>query len=123
MRRTALAILIVVALGALVSAGTGSGRTSTTLKGTVGPGFTITLTKAGHRFTSIRRGTYTITVRDRSRIHNFVLEKTRGGKFEKRITTVSFMGRKSVTVRLTRGRWEYFCAPHESTMHHNFTVR
>ncbi len=123
MRRTALATLIVLALGALVFATAGFGRSSTTLKGTVGPGFSITLTKAGNRFTSIRRGTYTFTVRDRARIHNFVLEKTRGGDFEKRITTVPFMGTKTVTVKLTPGRWEYFCTPHESVMHHTFTVR
>jgi plastocyanin len=122
MRRTALATLIVLALGALVFATAGFGRSSATLKGTVGPGFTITLTKAGHRFTSIRRGTYTITVRDRSRIHNFVLEKTRSGDFEKRITTVAFVGTKTVTVRLSPGRWEFFCVPHESVMHHNFRV-
>jgi hypothetical protein len=122
MRKTVPAVLIAVVLGALVLAGPGFSRESTTLKGTVGPGFTITLTKAGQRFTSIRRGTYTITVRDRAAIHNFVLEKTRGGDVEKRITTIRFVGTKTVTVRLSPGRWEYYCAPHKGAMHHNFRV-
>ena len=40
------------------------------------------------------------------------------------MTTVGFKGtRGTMTVRLTAGRWEYYCAPHERTMKGHFTRR
>ncbi len=94
------------------------------LFGTVGPGFTITLKDAkGKPVKTLKAGTYTIVVSDRSPIHNFVLEKARGGRFEREITGVGFTGRKTVTVRLSRGKWELFCAPHKGTMRGEITVR
>jgi plastocyanin len=33
-----------------------------------------------------------------------------------------FTGSKTITVRLTRGRWEYYCQPHETSMKGHFTV-
>src|SRR4051795_46131 len=41
-----------------------------TLNGTVGPGFTIALTKAGAKVTKLKAGTYVIKVSDKSNIHN-----------------------------------------------------
>ena len=99
----------------------GGGTQVTTLRGTVGPGFTITLTKAGKRVTRLAPGTYRVVIADRSPIHNFKLEKS-GGGVERRITTVAFTGTKTITVKLTRGKWEYYCEPHESTMEHDFRV-
>ena len=92
------------------------------LKGTVGPGFTISLTQNGHKVRSVRAGTYTLVVADKSAIHNFVLEKS-GGKVEKRVTSVGFTGTKTIRVKLTRGKWEFYCAPHESSMRGQFTVK
>jgi plastocyanin len=92
------------------------------LTGTVGPGFTITLTKSGKKVKSLTAGTYKIVVKDLSSAHNFVLEKARGGKFEKSITSVAFTGKKTVTVKLTQGKWEFYCAPHEAQMRGEFTV-
>ncbi len=94
-----------------------------TLKGSVGPSFTISLTSNGKRVTSLTAGSYTISVSDKASIHNFVLEKAKGGTFEKEITSVPFKGTKTVTVRLTPGKWEYYCRPHESAMHGDFTVK
>jgi plastocyanin len=51
-----------------------------------------------------------------------VLEKEKGGKFEKQLTSVSFVGKKSFTIKLTRGKWKYYCAPHESLMQGFFKV-
>jgi plastocyanin len=82
------------------------------LRGAVGPGFTIKLTKAGKVVKRLQAGTYRLTVADRSAGHNFELEK-RGGT-EREITDVSFVGTKTVTVHLTRGVWTYFCDPHKS---------
>jgi plastocyanin len=50
-----------------------------------------------------------------------VVEKSRGG-FEKALTTVPLVGTKTVTVKLTKGKWEFYCKPHEATMHGDFTV-
>jgi hypothetical protein len=43
------------------------------LTGTVGPGFTITLKRLGKPFKTLKAGTYSVTVTDRSNIHNFHL--------------------------------------------------
>jgi len=119
----ALVLACVGAAGVALALSSVSGaRTSVTLlRGTVGPGFTINLTKQGHRVTRLAPGMYRIIVSDRSGIHNFKLEKS-GGAFERRVTTVGFTGSRTITVRLTRGRWEYYCEPHESSMEGHFTV-
>lgn len=92
------------------------------LAGTVGPGFTITLTQGGKPVTKLKAGRYTITVSDKATIHNFVLEQESGGKLDKQITTVPFTGTKTVTVTLAKGSYKYYCMPHESGMHGTFTV-
>jgi len=89
--------------------------------GTVGPGFTIRLSRSGSRVTRLKAGRYTFRVSDRSTAHNFVLERKRGG-FERSITAVRFVGTKALTVNLTKGSWEFYCRPHERTMHGTFTV-
>ena len=121
MLRTSLiaAIAVALTLGASASARSDALR----LKGTVGPGFTISLTQNGHKVRTLKAGTYTIVVADKASIHNFVLEKERGGKFERSLTSVTFVGTKTTRVKLTAGKWKFYCAPHESTMHGEFTVR
>jgi hypothetical protein len=48
--------------------------TPVTLRGTVGPGFTINLTLAGRKVTQLKRGVrYRLVVADRSSSHNFHL--------------------------------------------------
>jgi plastocyanin len=63
-------------------------------------------------------------VHDKAAIHNFVVEKEKGSnKIEKDVTSVSFVGTKTATIKLTPGGWKYYCAPHESAgMGHDFTV-
>lgn len=94
-----------------------------TLRGSVGPGFTISLTKNGRMVKSLRAGTYRFVIADRATIHNFVLEKERGGRFERELTDVSGTGTRTATIKLTRGTWKYYCEPHESAMFGSFTVR
>jgi plastocyanin len=115
---------VALATIALATASVAAARPSAapTVRGTVGPGFTITLGMNGKRVTHLKPGTYTFVVKDRAATHNFVLEKKKGGTFEKELTGVSFTGTKTVRIKLTRGAWEYYCRPHESTMHHDFTV-
>jgi hypothetical protein len=104
---------------ALVAAGWSSGS-STALRGSVGPGFTIKLTKAGKSVRTLRAGTYRLTVVDRSAEHNFVLEKEHGA--ERVVTGVSFVGTKTITVRPTRGTWKVYCEPHAAAMVSRFAV-
>ena len=90
------------------------------LVGTVGPGFTISLKKAGAKVTKLKAGKYTFVISDRSTIHNYELDGPKG--FEKTFTSVPFTGTKTVTVTLKAGKYKFYCAPHESTMFGNFTV-
>jgi plastocyanin len=111
-----------MALAALAAAAVGFGGTSSTpstVRATVGPGFTIGLTKGRARVKSLRAGTYRFVVSDRSAEHNFVLQR---GSAVKQLTSVAFVGTKTVTVKLTRGAWAYFCAPHASAMRGRFGV-
>jgi plastocyanin len=98
----------------LVATSSGGSAAAPTLRGAVGPGFTIKLTKAGKVVQSIKAGTYKLVVDDRSSAHNFVLE--RQGGTERQITSVSFVGTKTVTVKLTRGVWKFYCEPHAAMM-------
>ncbi len=117
------ASLVLLVVAALAVASTAFGKRAPVLKGTVGPSFTITLKKGGKMVKRLKPGRYTFAISDRSDFHNFMLEKVKGGKFEKQLTAVSFAGKKTVKIRLTKGKWKYFCMPHESQMHHFFTVR
>ena len=91
------------------------------LTGTVGPGSTITLkTAAGKRVTSLKSGVYRIVIRDRADDHNFHL---RGPGLNRQLTGVSFVGTKTVTVRLKAGRYTFVCDPHSDEMHGGFRVR
>ena len=38
------------------------------------------------------------------------------------MTTVGFVGTRTILIRLTAGQWEYYCEPHESSMKGHFTV-
>ena len=106
-------LLSIAAVLALAVPPTGFAVLSATrLSGTTGPGFTITLKKAGKKVTRLAPGSYTITVSDKSASHNFVL--TGPGVSNKVITGLGFVGTKSATVRLRRGTYTYYCTPHRS---------
>jgi len=89
------------------------------LTGTVGPGFTITLKRLGKPFKTLKAGTYSITVSDKSNIHNFHL---RGPKVNREITQVGFVGTKTIVVKLAKGKYTFVCDPHFTTMKGSFTV-
>src|ERR687898_1437689 len=100
MSRIWLTLVALAAAVALVIPTTGSTASEATLlTGTVGPGFTITLKKGATRVRTLRAGTYTIRVSDRSNIHDFRLK----GSTRRTITGVAFRGTKTVTLRLNRG--------------------
>ena len=87
---------------------------------TVGPGFTISFrTPAGARVTTLARGVYTITVRDRSRAHNFHLI----GPRVNRRTTVAARGTFTWRMTLRAGSYRFVCDPHAAVMRGTFRVR
>ena len=88
------------------------------LVGTVGPGFTITLTMGGKKVTTLKAGTYTITVRDKSNLHNFHLR----GKGVNKSSGVPKVGTTTWTVKLAKGKYTYICDPHASGMKGSFSV-
>lgn len=117
MRTLVTLLVVVLALTVAVSA---SAAAAPTLKGSVGPGFTITLRGAnGKPVKTLRHGTYRIVVSDRASIHDFVLE---GPGVERELTTVSGTGVKTATVKLRPGTYQFYCRPHESMMHGSFKV-
>ena len=122
MIRASIAIIATTAAVLVVSVGA-SGQTATpTLKGTVGPGYTISLTMNGKKMKSLKRGSYKFVVTDRSTFHNFTVEREKGGKFEKDLTSVAFTGNKTVTLKLGPGSWKYYCKVHEPMMYGFFKV-
>jgi hypothetical protein len=112
---------LALSVGAATTA-LGQSASTTTLKGTVGPGFTITLTKGGKKIKTLKAGMYKVTVNDQASIHNFTLERETKPKIEKHITSTSFTGTKSMTVNLKKGHWKFYCSVHEATMHGSFNV-
>jgi plastocyanin len=113
-----LALLSLVAAATLVLSAS-AGAAAKVVNGSVGPGFTISLTSGGKRVTSLKAGTYRFDVSDRSSMHDFHLS---GPGVNKVITAVSFQGRRSVTIKLKRGTYRYVCDPHASFMKGSFRV-
>jgi len=119
MSRIALVAAGVIAALAL-AAPIGATSSVTKLTGTVGPGFTITLKKGTATVKTLKPGSYRITVKDKSNMHNFHLK---GPGVNKVITSTPFQGTKTVTVKLKKGSYTYVCDPHASLMHHSFKVK
>src|SRR5262245_22629714 len=122
-RPHAAALVAGAALIATGSALATSHAAAPTLNGTVGPGYTITLKQGGKAVKTLKAGSYSFVVADKANVHNFVLEKKKGGTFEKELTTVPFTGTKTVKIKLTPGEWQFYCRPHESQMQGTFTVK
>jgi plastocyanin len=107
MTRIALSSLI-VALVATVAVLASAQAATPVLKGEVGPGFKIEVEKAGKDVKTLKAGKYTIKVEDKASIHNFHLI----GRGVNKLTTVSFVGKKTWTVTLKPGKYTYQCDPH-----------
>ena len=91
-----------------------------TLRGTVGPDFTIDLTLGGKKVATLKKGVkYRFVISDRSSIHDFHL---RGPGLDRMLTTVDFTGTKSFVLTLKKGVYRFFCDPHSDLMHGSFRV-
>jgi plastocyanin len=106
MRGIALAL---ATLGAALAVVAGASATASAgkLVGTDGPGFTITLSAK-----SVKAGAYTITVKDKSNIHNFHLI----GPGVNKKTSVGAVGTFTWKVTLKKGTYRFICDPHASFM-------
>jgi plastocyanin len=119
-RRLLLPLAILAVLLTAVAVGNaGTQKKSTGLTGEVGPGFTIEVKQAGKDLKTIKAGTYTIKVQDKSSIHDFHLK----GPGVNKSTTVPFSGSQTWTITLKAGTYTYQCDPHASRgMKGTFTV-
>ena len=112
MKLVALAVLVAaLAVPAALAA-------APTLNGTVGPGFTITLTQGGKKVSKLKAGTYVFKIADKSTAHNFHLT----GPGVNKTTSVGGQGTTTWKLKLKRGTYKYVCDPHASFMKGSFTV-
>ena len=84
------------------------------LKGTVGPGFDISVDQ-----TSVTPGSYELEVEDLSDIHNFHLTGPGGVDVT---TDVAEEGTESFTVELEAGTYSFVCDPHAGQMNGTIEV-
>src|SRR5664279_1269670 len=110
-------VLAVAALAAALTVPAASAGGST-LNGTVGPGFSITLTQGGKKVTALKAGSYTIVVADKASIHDFHLK----GPGLDKTTSDGGTGTTTWQVTLKKGSYTYQCDPHASFMHGSFKV-
>jgi plastocyanin len=119
---TIIAAPIAVAAFLIGNAGGADGELLIATVGT-NDGFDIGLTHAdGSKVTELTPGTYTVRVRDRSRLHNFHLASNQDGTVDFR-TELEFVGEQDFTVTFRdRTRYAYACEPHWQTMNGEFLV-
>jgi len=126
MRKKTFVVIAILAAAALAVAGSAFSRSSATptLKGVVGPGFTIKLTKTGKKVKTLKAGKYKFVITDKSDFHNFTVEREKPSKpkIEKHITGVGFKGSKTMVMTLKPGSWSFYCSVHEDQMHGDFKV-
>jgi hypothetical protein len=81
---------------------------------TSGPGFTVTLkTSTGKTVKSMKTGTYTVVVRDRSRIHNAHVVAP---GYNRKTSPLTYTGTQTWKAKLARpGTLRFLCDPHAVT--------
>lgn len=104
-----ISLWLAVVAGAVAVAGAGNAATPK-LSGVDGPGFTITLKSGGKPVKTLKAGTYTVVVSDKSSAHNFHLF----GPGVNKTTSVPFTGTQTWTVKLKAGKYTYQCDVHAS---------
>ena len=105
-------IALAAAAAASLAFATAAQASTPVLKGEVGPGFTIEVKQGGKDVKFLKAGTYKLVVQDKASIHNFHLI---GPGLNKVVTSVPFIGTKTVTVTLKKGKYTYQCDPHAAS--------
>jgi plastocyanin len=109
-------VAVASALSLVAVGGVATGVTATTmalpkLRGTIGPGFTISLKNAhGKKVTTLKHGKYSFIVSDKSSIHNFTLNGP--GARNKMISGTGFVGTKTMALTLKKGTYRFYCTVH-----------
>jgi len=112
-------MLVTIGASALLLAGV-AGADGTQLRGSVGPGFTITLSDgSGAAVKHLDPGTFSLTVDDKSDEHNFHLQGPGGVDVA---TEVAAIETKTFSVTLVDGKYTFFCDAHASRMTGTFTA-
>jgi hypothetical protein len=114
-------LIVLSAAGAafVLSDGRAAHAQGTTLHGTVGPAFNISLVDAtGNPVTHLENGTYTIVVDDKSEEHNFHLQ----GPGVDQFTPVETVGTFTWTVTFTDANYAFICDAHPTLMKGAFGV-
>jgi len=116
----AFIVMPVVLAAVLLPGSAHTASTATALSGTVGPGFGIALRDAnGLGVSRLDTGDYTITVDDKSDLHNFHLFGP--GSVDLK-TSVEELGKTTWNVTLVDGVYKYHCDAHPTQMHGSFRV-
>jgi plastocyanin len=122
-------LMLAVALGASVAAAIlaasafARGQAASTLTGTVGKNnaYKISLADSkGKIVKTLKAGTYTFVIHDDSSIHNYELDGPHGKSWS--FTSIAQIGTKTMTLKLTPGKYKAYCEAHESQMFQHFTV-
>ena len=131
LNQTWTVLALTVAVGATACSG-GSGTPKSpaspaavqhpkSLVGVVGHGdaFSISLAdEAGNAIKNLQAGTYSLTIKDESTIHDFHLT----GAGVDKATGVGSTGDSTFTVTFKPGSYSFVCDPHASSMHGSFSV-
>ena len=117
MRRTAIAVVVLIATVSLVASALAA--TKPKASGTVGPGFTISLKQGTKKVTTLKPGAYAFVIDDRSSAHNFHLT----GPGVNKATPVARTGKTTWNVTLRAGTYRFVCDPHATGMKGSFRVR
>jgi hypothetical protein len=121
MRRSLVLMAVLVAATVVTANALARHTTTSTLVGTDGPGFTITLKLNGAAVKTLKAGTYKVVIHDKATIHGWSLDGPHG--FAKDISPIPFTGTKTVMLRLKAGAYKFYCPNHEATMFGRFKVR
>ncbi|MEI8105227.1 MAG: hypothetical protein WCH31_05205 [Actinomycetes bacterium] len=85
-----------------------------TITATVSKTGTITFTKSGKKVSSLKQGSYTLSITDLSSREDFTMRQLSGAQSHETFTTSTFVGKKSTTITLAAGQWKVFSSGRES---------
>jgi hypothetical protein len=119
-RKILVLALALVAASAVAAMAFARPTMTPTLVGTDGPGYKITLTQSGKTVKTLKHGTYTFVIHDKSSIHGWSLDGPHG--FAKDIAKIPSIRTTTVTLTLKAGKYKFYCPNHEAIMFGHFTA-
>ncbi|CAB4710701.1 MAG: hypothetical protein F2663_09785 [Actinobacteria bacterium] len=113
------------AKSAVSAKGTGNGSSALTVAGTLSASVSATgalkLSLNGAAVKSLPVGFYKVNVTDASKTDNFVLRDKSAG-YSQTLTATTFVGKKSASLEIAAGAWDYFSNGHPAT-HTSFVAK